>query len=41
MRLHIVVLSPSGAPAYTAYGSSVAEAVRVAEGQVRSRLEKP
>lgn len=41
MPLHIVVLSPSGAPAYTVYASSVAEAVRIAEGQVQARLEKP
>ncbi len=40
MRLHIAIVAPSGA-AYNAYVSSVAEARRTAEGQLRARVEEP
>ena len=41
MRWHVAIVAPSGSVAYTSHASSVAEARRTAEGQVRARLEKP
>jgi hypothetical protein len=39
-RFHVAIISPRGTAAYAQFASSIGEAARVAEGQVRGKLAR-